>query len=160
MNAPQATIPLWQTVLSIVGFSSLIATVLAHWLSSRVERLKWISESKKSEWRELIDRLDESLTAMSYAFLAINVLSPDGSNNPSAGISKGNRVLNDRIFIAGAIKKYGVKEKWAELVRYASAAHDPRDFTEHGGPTAVGFDIKAREFQEEVLRIVRKDLDL
>lgn len=160
MNTPQALIPLWQTILSILGFSSLIGSIFAHWLSSRRERSKWINENKKAEWRELIDRLDESLTAMSYAFVTINVLSPDGSNNPLAGIGKGNRVIHDRIFIADAVKRYGIVGKWEELVRYTSSASDPRSPSQRGGPTAVGFDAKAREFQEELLKVASKDLGL
>jgi hypothetical protein len=152
MNTPQQAIPLWQNILSILGFSSLIGSIFGHWLSSRRERSKWISENKKAEWRELIDRLDESLTAMSYAFVTTKALSSDETNNPLAGIGKGNRALHDRIFIADAVKKYGIVGKWKELVQYTSAASDPRSPSQRGGPTAVGFDAKAREFQEEVLR--------
>ena len=159
MSVPQATIPLWQTVLSILGFSSLIASVLAHWLSSRRERLRWVGENKKAEWRELIDQLDQSLTAMGYAFVTVNVVSPDGSNDPQEGITKGNRVIRDRIFIADAVRKYGVLESWEELVKYTSEASITRSPSQHGA-NLVGWLARVNRFQEGTLQAARKDLGL
>ncbi len=69
------TIPLWRSVLDIIGFSSLIGAALGHWLGSRRERLKWVNDNKKAEWRELIDELDKSFSQMIYAFQRINLIS-------------------------------------------------------------------------------------
>jgi hypothetical protein len=127
----------------------------------RRERLRWISDNKKAEWRELIDELDKSLIAMGHAFSTVNVVSAsDPWNDPMAGIGKGNRIIHDRIFIADALKKHGVLAKWEELVRYTSDASNPREPSQQGEPTPVGFSLKANAFQDELLRIARKDLGL
>jgi hypothetical protein len=163
MIAPafQAAIPLWQTFLSIVGISSLISTALAHWLSSRSERIRWKNDNKKAEWRELIDQLDKSMKAMSCAFRNPNVIRvDDASQAPDDGIVSGDRALENRLFILETLRKNGIIQEWKKLVDYVSEASNPPEPSQRGGPTAMGFSERAVAFRDNLLRVARKDLGL
>jgi hypothetical protein len=160
--ASQAAIPLWQNILSIVGVSSLISTVMAYRLSSRSERVRWVNDNKKAEWRELIDQLDKSIATMHYAFDRLNVIhGEDSSHDPMIGIANGNRVIQNRIFILETLRKSGMVEEWSKLGQYISEASNPRELTQRGGlPTATGFGLRANTFKDKMLRVARKDLGL
>jgi hypothetical protein len=111
------------------------------------------------EWRELTDELHESLIQIGYAFLPANVITPGIEDNDyEAGIRKGYRAIRSRILIAQALERAGVLEKYEELVRYAVSADRPRDPAQRGSPTAAGFDMKATAFQNELMKIARKDM--
>jgi hypothetical protein len=90
MSEP-ASIPMWQTVVGVLGLGSLIATGLSHWLALRSDRKKWINDNKKLEWRQLIDELGECLETMSYAF--DEKFRTDDSIEPMTGIIQGNRII-------------------------------------------------------------------
>jgi hypothetical protein len=125
-NEAAQSIPMWQTIVGLLGLGSLIATGLTHYLNSRSDRKKWIDDNKKLEWRALITELDESLGQMSFVFHPANVISAgDDSNNPMAGVIRGNRAIHGRIFIASALKKHGLLDRWLELTQYANLATDP-----------------------------------
>lgn len=112
-----------------------------------------------NEWRELIDEIHESIVRMGYAFMPlVPVKAGDDRNDYQAGIRRGNRVLGNRILIADAIQKSELKKDWDELVQYAHSGRGPRDRWEQGTPTMGGFDAKAREFQEKLMRIARQDM--
>jgi hypothetical protein len=111
------------------------------------------------EWRELIDEIHESIEQMGWAFVdAVAHKADDERCDYQAGIRRGNRVLGTRILIADAIKKSGLKQDWDQLVQYAHSGRGPRDRWQQGAPTMGGFDKKAREFQEKLMRIAREDM--
>lgn len=112
------------------------------------------------EWRELIEEIHESIEQMGYAFMPLVAVKPgDERNDYQAGIRRGNRVLRNRILIAEPIKQSGLIEDWDDLVAYAHDGRGPRDRWQHGCPTMGGFDTKAREFQEKLMRVARQDID-
>jgi len=156
MSETAQSIPMWQTVVGLLGLGSLIATGLSHWLSSRSDRRKWIDDNKKKEWRELIVELDGSFEQMSYAFLPAHLASAtDARNNPTAGLQRGNRVLRDRIFIASALNKHGLLSKWQVIAGSAITAGS----AERRDSTALDeFKAKASGFRDELLRVAQKDL--
>ena len=157
----QPAIPWWQTVLSIIGVSSLIGTLLGNFLSHRRDRSHWISDNKKAEWRELIMQLDQSMTVMANAFSFVGVMDSDNSNSPHFGMQTGFRTIEDRIFIADAVKKFEIAQKWEQLCKYVGSASDPAHSTsQRGSATHTGFNLLARTFRESVLDSARKDLDL
>jgi len=107
----------------------------------------------------LIVELDGGLEQMTFAFHPANVISAgDDRNNPTAGIVRGNRAITGRIFIAGALKKHGLLDKWNELTRYVNSASDPPSEGQTGKSTFAGFNLKARHFRDELLRIAQEDL--
>jgi hypothetical protein len=113
------------------------------------------------EWRELIDEIHESIEQMGWAFVPLVPVKPgDERNDYQAGIRRGNRVLGNRIFIADAIQKAGLKKDWDELVLYTHSVRGPIDRWQQGAPTMGGFDTKARKFQEKLMRIARQDMDV
>jgi hypothetical protein len=110
------------------------------------------------EWRELIHELHESLQQMGYAFLPMNVITPgDETNDYAAGIRRGYRVLRNRILIGDVLKDAGMLDKFDEIVKYAISAQSPRDQSQRGCPTMVGFDMAASKFNDEVVELARKD---
>jgi hypothetical protein len=110
------------------------------------------------EWRELIHELHESFQQMGYAFLPVNVITPGNEiNDYEAGIQRGYRVLRSRILIADALKNAGMLDKFAEIVKYVVTAQSPRDRSQRGCPTMVGFDMLASKFSDEVMELARKD---
>jgi hypothetical protein len=155
------SIPMWQTVVGLLGLGSLIATGLSHWLSTRAEREKWINDNKKLEWRELIDELDGSLEQMSYTFHQANVVAAgDDRNSPMAGVIRGNRAIHGRIFIAGALKEHGLVERWRDLTEYANLGTFPPLARPVANPTLFGFNSKAVDFRDDLLRIAQEDLGI
>lgn len=169
MSEPAQAIPMWQTIVALLGLGSWGATWLAYRLNSRLDRRKWIDDNKKKEWRELIVELDGSLEQMSYAFQPVNVVSATESrNNPLAGIQRGNRVMTDRIFIASALRKNGLPDKWKELKQYTNAASNPSSWSvgeslmvpSTENHTLVGFNMKASSFRDEILRVAKEDLGI
>jgi hypothetical protein len=161
MSEPTQSIPMWQTIVALLGLGSWGATWLAYWLNSRLERTKWTKDNKKLEWRELIDELDGSLEQMSYVFYPVNVISADDDrNNPMAGVIRGNRAINGKIFIADALKEHGLLDRWRELTQYANLATDSPSERSTKQPTLFGFNAKAVDFRDELLRIAQEDLGI
>src|SRR6266436_2538579 len=112
------------------------------------------------EWRELIDEIHESIEQMGYAFVPIVAHRVgDERCDYQAGIRRGNRVLRNRILIAETIQKSGLIQDWDELVQYAHSGRGPHDRWEQGSPTMGGFDVRARAFQEKLMRLARDDMD-
>lgn len=150
--ATPPTVPVWQTWLGLVGISSLIATVLSNWLSGRRERLRWINDNKKAEWRELLDAIDKGHTKMYENFR---------SNDPNwfDGMEIGQRVIDDRIFIADAVRKFKLAEKWDALWQLALFKDKPPTDASYLG-RGDEFAFKAKELQDALVEAARKDLGL
>jgi hypothetical protein len=162
MPEPAQSIPMWQTVVGLLGLGSLIATGLSHWLSSRLDRKKWINDNKKLEWRELIDELDEGFEQMSYYFYPHNVVSAGNDrNNPMAGVQRGNRALTGRIFIADALTKNKTMDAWIIIVDYA-LSFEPRNVPtqDEQAQALADFNMKVNQFRAELLRVAQEDLDI
>jgi hypothetical protein len=70
--------PYWITLAGVFGLGAVVGSVVSHFLASRLQRLVWIQDNKKAEWRELIDGLNEGISRMAIAFLACPHL-PHGS---------------------------------------------------------------------------------
>jgi hypothetical protein len=139
--------PLLQTILNIVGISSLIGTVLAHLLSSRREQRVWVKDNKKAEWRELIETLDKCFAQMFKAF------GPEyftKSDEPYEGMENGDLVIQNRIFIAETLKASGIIEKWKEIVDCVNRPQSELpDYSYY---------CKVQTFKEALLQVARKDL--
>jgi hypothetical protein len=73
------------------------------------------------------------------------------------GIQRGYRVLRSRILIANVLKNAGMLEKFQSIVDYVVSAHTPREPSQRGCPTVTGFNIKAGQFEDEVMELARKD---
>ncbi len=113
------------------------------------------------EWRELIDEIHESIDQMGWAFVPVVAYKAgDERCDYKAGIRRGNRVLGNRILIAEAIQKSGLKKDWDELAQYTYAGHGPRDYWQQGSPTMGGWENKAHAFQEKLMRAARDDVDV
>src|SRR6267142_4449751 len=115
-----------------------------------------------NEWRELTNEIHESLKAMASAFHRSypGIIDVDARADYHEGIQKGDRALRNRILIADVLKNAGMLEKFKSIVEYAVSADTPRDPTQQGCPTAVGFDMRASKFEEELTELARNDSGL
>src|ERR1700683_207548 len=126
---------------------------------SQMDSRRSFSQARYEEWRKLDEEMRASTRAMGYAFESHNVYRPgDPRNDPGAAIQRGHDALRSRILIADALKKTGVFEKWDELVLYAVSAREPRERGQRGAPTPLGYDLRAKEFMDELGRVAREDL--
>jgi hypothetical protein len=117
------------------------------------------SQARYDEWRKLDEELRASIRAMGYAFVPIHAYKEgDLRCDPDAAIQRGYDALQSRLLVADALKRNGIFEKWDALVLYVHSAHEPRERGQRGAPTEVGFNLRAKEFLEELGRIARKDL--
>lgn len=110
------------------------------------------------EWRELSHELHEALNQIGYVFLPVNAVTPGiETNDYEVGISRGYKVIRNRLAIADTLAREKVLEKYQELVKYAVSAESPREPNQRGCPTVVGFNLKARAFEDELMEIARND---
>ena len=129
-------------------------------LTSNREHRRWIFDNKKLEWRELIDTLHSCLYSMGYAFETVRVYKPGEEGDVHSAIQKGFRAIRDRIFIADAIDRHQVLERWKELVAYINTATSPREPGQHGAPTIMEFNARGAAFEDKLLLMAREDLKL
>ena len=150
----------WQTVLNIVGISSLIGAVVAHFLSEHRERVVWIRENKKAEWREFMSEMHEALGYMKYAFWSVvPVHAPnDDSFDHNKGIRIGFRVIQSRIFIAEVLQRKGIDARWETLVQEVTEA--PQSLPNTDNPHAESFAQKAIKFEVDLMETARQDLGI
>ena len=96
----------WMTV---IGLSSLLATIATHLLSTVREHRRWEYENRKLEWRELIDHFHGILQHVrDYdSGLCESILTE---------VNDGFLLLTNRLFIGDALDKYGIVERWAWLI--------------------------------------------
>jgi len=152
----------WKWFFSILGPSTFIGAILFFFLSAWRDHWRWAADNKKSEWRQLIDCLRDGISGMALGFESVvrPIDEHEPMNNPETAYGEGIHLLRDRIFIAGAIRKYKIESKWTELAQYIEMAHAPRDPHQRGALTRTGYFIKANAFQEELVNIARRDLGL
>jgi hypothetical protein len=117
------------------------------------------SQARYVEWKKLEEVLRSCTRAMGYAFLPLNAFRPgDERNDPRAAVQQGFDALNGSILLADTLMRSGLRDKWKELVFYVHSRYEPREPKQRGGPTEIGFDIRASEFLNELIRFAREDL--
>jgi hypothetical protein len=113
---------------------------------------------RSDEWRELTNELHEAFGQIGYAFIPINVLTPGHEENDyEAGIRRGYRVIRNRLFIADALTREKISEKYQGLVDYARSARTAKPY-QPDCPTMRGFDLKTSAFEDELMEIARRDI--
>jgi hypothetical protein len=156
----QSSQPYWVTLATVFGLGAIVGNLVAFLLNSFAQHRSWTNDNKKAEWRELIDKLNESLSKMASAFLpgTVRVAGFD-ENSYQTGIREGRWIIESRIFIAESLRKEKVLERFDELARYVVSTDLPRDPTKQIGPSAIEYDRRAVHFREEIIRLARKDLE-
>jgi hypothetical protein len=120
-------IPAW---IGPLGVGSLVGTGLSLWFTARQHHKNWVNDNKKSEYRELLDTLYETVTVVSdnRPNLASINLEPINS-----AVKKLARIFEDRIFTADSLRKAGAFQDWPALKRVIYFQPDleseiPREF--------------------------------
>jgi len=149
----------WHWFFSIVGPSTFLGAILFFILSVWRDHRRWVADNKKGEWRQMLDELQACMEQMAFVFK--QTVSFQESSYPEIGMSKGYRILHDRIFIADAVRKYSLEDKWTDLCAYVQRKDVPREPNEQGNlPTATGFNIKTQTLKGELVDCARRDLNL
>jgi hypothetical protein len=136
---------------------SVAGALLTSLATASRERQRWVLDNKKAEWRELIDRMNYSLTRMERAFTS--TFDPEQTGiewKPRTGIEAGEVVIRNRIFIAETLEKNGVHADWSELREQTWTAirnhwHD-LETTEHFMNTREEFEAKLAKLAREDVR--------
>ena len=159
MNPSQ---PYWITLAGVFGLGAVVGSVVSHFLASRLQRLVWIQDNKKAEWRELIDGLNEDISRMAVAFEhGVARAASDPLLDWYGAMDGTDRLFRCRIFIAGALEKHGLIQKWDDLKVYVLSSDNPRNPRERGGiATLSGYTARAYELRARVISVSRDDLGI
>ena len=95
-------IPSW---IGPLGLGSLIGTVLSLWLTARQHHKNWVNDNKKSEYRELLAVLYETVTIVSENRPGLDHVNIDPINKAVKNLA---RAFEDRIFTADSLRDTGV----------------------------------------------------
>jgi hypothetical protein len=158
------TVADWSSLVGGLGIGSLIGGLVQQYFSAKQRHREWVRDSKKAEWRELIDQIDVSLNRMTVAFSkpllreAKEAAEMTAAYMSAMGI--GRKVVRDRIFIADTIRQSDIVKKWEELIQYVCSVDDPPDPKKTAVPTKSGYDQKAIALQDELIRVSREDLGI
>ena len=151
----------WFSLIGGLGIGSILGGLVQQYFSAKQRHREWVKDNKKLEWRELIDELEKAITRMSFHFPAAIVKASEESTDWKSGLGMGSKVIRDRIFIAAVVKERGIVKKWGELVQYVLSVDNPREPTQQGGlPTINGYNLKAIELQDLLIRVSGEDLDI
>jgi hypothetical protein len=124
-TAARNTAVWWSPI--IAGFIGAFGT---HLLTQSHDREKWILDSKKQEYRELLDALSESYSTALSAHSSINknLLYPYREDTNELLTLQGPtvRVFTDRIFIVKDIDLDSIKRRWGTAIRvYSKTGNSP-----------------------------------
>jgi hypothetical protein len=130
--------------LTIIGLSSLIATLVGHWLSSVREHRRWVYENKRLEWRELVDRFHTILHNIHYYRSGVRA-------DILEDLNEGMLLLQNRLFIADTLERWKVTKEWGHLIQNTM---EPK-----GVHTPFEIIHDSTEFEGFLLQIARLDLN-
>lgn len=135
------SMPIFAAIVSGMG-GAIVGGFLVHVLTQSREREKWILDSKKGEYRELLSALSlahESTCRQNPGFLSNN-----GTSFPSIVETQRNsiRIFSDRIFITKDFELDAHKKAWREAMGHYSY-----------GVTSNGIPYSATNFTDEYDRI-------
>lgn len=109
---PVTDMPLWVTIVGTLGLGSFIGTVVSLWFTARQQHKNWVNDSKKAEYRELLDALYEAVTIVSENRPSLSSVNSVPVNQ---AVMKLARVFEDRIFIADKLRKSGAVQDWLNM---------------------------------------------
>jgi hypothetical protein len=95
---------------------AVVGAVTNHFLSKTAHREQWITDARKGEYRELLTALNETFIIM----LELNrhgiALGPQEQRELFQAETKSVRVIADRLYIAEAVIKLSVMERWTNAM--------------------------------------------
>jgi hypothetical protein len=103
---------LWVTILGTLGIGSFIGSAVSLWFTARQQHRNWVNDSRKAEYRELLDVLYETVTAISANRPNLSSVNSEPVNE---AVMKLARAFEDRMFIREALRKSGAYEDWLNI---------------------------------------------
>lgn len=156
MTATTIWIPV---VAALLGGLFVLAGVLATArLTSAREHRRWVLDNKKLEWRELMTELFSCGYTMARAFRQMRT--DDDLEAVANAVHQGRAAIRNRIFIAGALQKHSIEDRWSQLVTYVNAGMGTPEPSVRLPATSQGYTRLVLDLQADLLKIAREDLQL
>jgi hypothetical protein len=158
---PTAQIPWWVTIAGSFGIGGFVGNLISSWLSSRSQKRNWEKDSKKQEWRELIDALREALRVMMEhrygSYVDGLITSAEDVHYRGEAIRKAYVAIGDRIFIVKKVRASGISDRWAAL----GDEYKKVDTSIPEGLNRFNSFVKnSHKFQDDLIQFSREDLGL
>jgi hypothetical protein len=99
-------------IVGIVGV--LIGLVVGHILTGFREHTRWVNDQKRFEYRELLDRLYETVTIVTENRPNLSRMSLEPINY---AVKKLARLFEDRLFIGAQSRRSGATDDWNAMKR-------------------------------------------
>jgi hypothetical protein len=116
-------------------------------------------ETRNEEWRVLIEELEDSLEAISEAFLSPGLTASITLGPVQDGIRRGYCAFHNRRALAETLGMHGLVKRWDEIAAYALLATNAADGDQQNGNTASVFSRHMMELLIELQRAARNDSD-
>ncbi len=142
---------------ALVGtISTLVGIIVGQFLSASREHAKWVNDYKRSEYRELLDLLNQMVTVVADNRPNLKDFNTQPINGAVAQMA---RALADRIFIADTLAEIGATEDWKNLVRVIYYEPALQDVT----PTELRYTVnnlrdRGDALRKKILEQAKKDI--
>ncbi len=102
----------------------LMGVALGGWLAMRNQRVLWILDNKRSEYRKLLSTITRDYTTF-MNLSGAGTTGPEQRKREQVHLEALN-VIRDRLFIAKEVSEMDIARKWSEAI---GAAYTRRDFS-------------------------------
>jgi|SRR5580658_1374804 hypothetical protein len=103
----------------------LMGVVLGGWLTMRNQRMLWILDNKRSEYRKLLTTITRDYTTFLNVYAGRVALSGADERRREKAHLEALNVIRDRLFIAKEVSEMDIASKWSEAI---GRAYNNRDF--------------------------------
>jgi hypothetical protein len=105
----------------------LVGVLIGAYIANRNQRMQWIEDNKKEEYREVLAAMNKTIAAYVNAGFAANDLTEWHNANPHIRVSL-EEVMESRLFIAGVLKRLDLDKRFFEALDTLVDARDRPGF--------------------------------
>jgi hypothetical protein len=136
----------WSTITlaTWAALGPLVGVFLGQYLADRYQKDRWIADSQKKEWKELMGAIDQAFEQITEA-QNDSVYTRDEQIEAAKG--KASLLFLDRIFIADEVVNNDLQEKFNVIVEDVSPLWDLEKLKD-----------ARMKFRREILNLARKDV--
>ena len=124
----------------------LIGVLAGGYIANRNQKKQWLADSQKQEYRELLSTLTTAATVLIDYYQTGNATHTPAEREQTFKVyADALRILQDRIFIAKAIKESKIYDRWTVAMQDLSAMEDVDKFSD-----------KFEEIREAIIELATK----
>src|SRR4029077_15758703 len=94
----------------------LMGVALGGWLTMRNQRMLWILDNKRSEYRKLLSTITRDYTTCMNIYAGRTALSGAEQRRREKAHLEALNVIRDRLFIAKEVSEMDIARKWSEAI--------------------------------------------